>query len=222
MTTNGNRPSADRKSADRMSSRLPSSRGDGYRRVDQRGGSGLLCGPVRAGAGEFWSVRRSAWRTRIVPAAGDARESVPHRHGVAGPCQRLSSTMGKMLDRISKYMAKEAVTARRSRAADRDHDHRDYHHYVRPAAVCAYPLHRSVQTAVPRLPAPDPLLLGLSGSIKNYWWAYLLVILGLDGGAGFCSRAGRRVVVTSSSTRRSSAGCPASCTSPGPCAPWAR
>lgn len=111
----------------------------------------------------------------------------------------LSGTMGQMLDRISKYMAKEAATARKIKGA-----------LTYPAIMIAavvlitaglllFVLPRFASIYANRgaaLPLPTQLLLGLSNSIQNEWWAYLLAIFGLVTTVtlGFATQTGRRVV----------------------------
>lgn len=111
----------------------------------------------------------------------------------------MSGTMGKMLDRISKYMAKEAVTTRKIKSA-----------LTYPAIMIGAVLLITTGLllfVLPRfatiysnrgaaLPMPTQLLLGLSNSVQNYWWAYLLVVAGLitTGVLGFTTESGRRIV----------------------------
>jgi type IV pilus assembly protein PilC len=111
----------------------------------------------------------------------------------------ISGTMGRMLDRISKYMAKEAVTTRKIKSA-----------LTYPAImITAVMLITSglLLFVLPRfaaiydnrgaaLPAPTQFLLGISSSVQNYWWAYLLILGGLitTGVLGFTTEMGRRVV----------------------------
>lgn len=113
----------------------------------------------------------------------------------------MSGTMGRMLDRISKYMAKEAATTRKIKGA-----------LTYPAimigAVClittgllVFVLPRFATIYADRgaaLPAPTRLLMGLSGSVQGYWWAYLAGLAALIGVviAGFTTESGRRIVDT--------------------------
>ena len=111
----------------------------------------------------------------------------------------LSGTMGKMLDRISKYMSKEANTLRKIKGA-----------LTYPAVMISFVLLITVLLllfVLPRfatiyegrgaaLPGPTRLLLGVSGSFQTFWWLYA-------GGAiafatlvvcGFVTDTGRGVV----------------------------
>jgi type IV pilus assembly protein PilC len=110
----------------------------------------------------------------------------------------MSGTMGKMLDRISKYMAKEAVTTRKIKSA-----------LTYPAIMITAVLLITTGLllfVLPRfasiysnrgaaLPAPTQMLMGLSDSVQNYWWGYLLVLAGLiaTGIAGFTTERGIRI-----------------------------
>lgn len=110
----------------------------------------------------------------------------------------MSGTMGRMLDRISKYMAKEAVTTRKIKSA-----------LTYPAImITAVLLITSglLLFVLPRfaaiysnrgaaLPMPTQMLMGLSSSVQTYWWAYLLVIAGLIATviSGFTTESGQRI-----------------------------
>jgi len=111
----------------------------------------------------------------------------------------LSGTMGKMLDRISKYMAKEAVTARKIKSALTYPAIMISAVLVITTGLLLFVLPRFASIYANRgaaLPAPTQFLLGLSDSVQNYWWAYLLGIAGLivTGVLGLTTQAGRRVV----------------------------
>lgn len=111
----------------------------------------------------------------------------------------LSGTMGKMLDRISKYMSKEAGTLRKIKGA-----------LTYPAVMISFVLLITVLLllfVLPRfatiyagrgaaLPAPTRLLLGVSGSFQTFWWAYLGAALAIAGliVAGFTTQVGRNVI----------------------------
>lgn len=111
----------------------------------------------------------------------------------------LSGTMGKMLDRISKYMAKEAATARKIKGA------LTYPAIMIGAVVLItsglllFVLPRFASIYANRgaaLPAPTRILMGLSDSIQTTWWAYLIGVAGLIalGVCGFTTRRGRDVM----------------------------
>lgn len=113
----------------------------------------------------------------------------------------MSGTMGKMLDRISNYMAKEAVTARKIKGA------LTYPAIMIGAVVLitscllvfVLPRFASIySTRGATLPAPTRLLLGLSESVQTMWWLYILGVIGLIalGISGFTTEAGRKVVDT--------------------------
>ncbi|XAM01096.1 type II secretion system F family protein [Phycisphaeraceae bacterium D3-23] len=111
----------------------------------------------------------------------------------------LSGTMGKMLDRISKYMSKEAGTLRKIKGA-----------LTYPAVMISFVILITVLLllfVLPRfatiyagrgaaLPAPTRLLLGVSGSFQNFWWVYLGAVLALAAlvVCGFVTQTGRGVV----------------------------
>ncbi|MEM6504408.1 MAG: type II secretion system F family protein [Planctomycetota bacterium] len=110
----------------------------------------------------------------------------------------VSGTMGKMLDRISKYMAKEAVTARKIKSALTYPAIMITAVLIITSGLLLFVLPRFASIYSNRgaaLPAPTQMLLGLSASVQNYWWAYLLVIAGLitTGVLGFTTEAGRRI-----------------------------
>ena len=107
--------------------------------------------------------------------------------------------MGKMLDRISKYMAKEAVTARKIKSALTYPAIMISAVVIITSGLLLFVLPRFAAIYADRgaaLPAPTKLLLGLSNSVQTFWWAYLLVIAGLitTGVLGFTTDAGRRIV----------------------------
>ena len=113
----------------------------------------------------------------------------------------MSGTMGKMLDRISKYMAKEATTARKIKGA------LTYPAIMISAVVLIttgllmFVLPRFAAIYADRgaaLPAPTRLLMGLSDSMTTMWWAYLAGVAALAGVviAGFTTDVGRGVVDT--------------------------
>lgn len=111
----------------------------------------------------------------------------------------LSGTMGRMLDRISKYMSNEAATLRKIKGA-----------LTYPAVMLSFVVVVTVALllfVLPRfasiyagrgaaLPAPTRLLMGLSESFQTMWWAYLGGALLLAGTvvAGFVTEPGRNVV----------------------------
>ncbi|MFI4859727.1 MAG: type II secretion system F family protein [Phycisphaerales bacterium JB063] len=111
----------------------------------------------------------------------------------------LSGTMGKMLDRISKYMSKEAGTLRKIKGA-----------LTYPAVMIAFVTLVTVlllMFVLPRfatiyagrgaaLPGPTRLLLGISGSFHQYWWAYAAGACALAAlvACGFVTQTGRGVV----------------------------
>jgi type IV pilus assembly protein PilC len=110
----------------------------------------------------------------------------------------MSGTMGKMLDRISKYMAKEAVTTRKIKSALTYPAIMITAVLLITSGLLLFVLPRFASIYSNRgaaLPAPTQLLMGLSDSIQNFWWAYLLVIAGLvtTGVMGFTTEAGRRI-----------------------------
>ncbi|MEM9415541.1 MAG: type II secretion system F family protein [Planctomycetota bacterium] len=110
----------------------------------------------------------------------------------------LSGTMGTMLDRISKYMSKEANTLRKVKGA-----------LTYPAVMISFVILITIGLLVfvlPRfatiyegrgaaLPAPTRLLLGISNSVNGFWWVYVLAAAGLAAlvVAGFTTKAGRNV-----------------------------
>jgi len=110
----------------------------------------------------------------------------------------LSGTMGRMLDRISKYMAKEAVTTRKIKSA-----------LTYPAIMISavliittglllfvLPHFASIYSnRGAALPVPTRMLMGLSDSVQSMWWAYLLVLFAVIGVgvAGFTTQAGMRI-----------------------------
>lgn len=110
----------------------------------------------------------------------------------------MSGTMGKMLDRISKYMAKEAVTTRKIKSALTYPAIMITAVLIITSGLLLFVLPRFASIYSNRgaaLPAPTQLLMGLSDSIQNYWWAYLLVIAGLATAAvlGFTTEAGIKI-----------------------------
>ena len=110
----------------------------------------------------------------------------------------MSGTMGKMLDRISKYMAKEAVTTRKIKSALTYPAIMITAVLLITSGLLLFVLPRFASIYSNRgaaLPAPTQLLMGLSDSIQNFWWAYLLVIGGLitTGVLGFTTETGRRI-----------------------------
>ena len=113
----------------------------------------------------------------------------------------MSGTMGRMLDRISKYMAKEASTTRKIKGA------LTYPAIMIGAVVLittgllVFVLPRFAAIYADRgaaLPAPTRLLMGLSDSVQHQWWAYLAGVAALIGVviSGFTTDGGRRVVDT--------------------------
>ena len=111
----------------------------------------------------------------------------------------MSGTMGKMLDRISKYMAKEAVTTRKIKSALTYPAIMISAVLIITAGLLLFVLPRFASIYSNRgaaLPAPTQMLMSLSDSVQNYWWAYLLFFAGLIGTGvlGFTTEAGRRVV----------------------------
>ena len=113
----------------------------------------------------------------------------------------ISGTMGKMLERISTYMSKEQITARKIKGA-----------LTYPAIMLTMVLLITsglLLFVLPRfasiyegrgaaLPAPTQFLLGLSNSVQTMWWAYLMGLAAIVGVivSGFTTEAGRRVVDT--------------------------
>lgn len=109
----------------------------------------------------------------------------------------LSGTMGKMLDRISKYMAKEAVTARKIKGALTYPAIMITAVLVITSGLLVFVLPRFASIYSNRgaaLPAPTRMLMGLSESVQTMWWAYVIGLLGLValGVAGFTTQAGRQ------------------------------
>lgn len=113
----------------------------------------------------------------------------------------VSGTMGKMLDRISQYMAKEQITARKIKGA------LTYPAIMISAVILItsgllfFVLPRFATIYEGRgaaLPAPTQFLLSLSNSIQTMWWAYLMGIAAIVAVvvSGFVTEAGRRVVDT--------------------------
>lgn len=111
----------------------------------------------------------------------------------------LSGTMGKMLDRISTYMAKEQITARKIRGALTYPAIMISAVLIITTGLLLFVLPRFASIYATRgatLPTPTRLLLGLSESLQTAWWAYLLglaVLVALVV-AGFTTQAGRRIV----------------------------
>lgn len=110
----------------------------------------------------------------------------------------LSGTMGKMLDRISKYMAKEAVTTRKIKSALTYPAIMISAVLIITTGLLLFVLPRFAAIYADRgaaLPAPTQLLLGLSNSVQTFWWAYLLFIAGLitTGVLGFTTETGQRI-----------------------------
>ena len=111
----------------------------------------------------------------------------------------LSGTMGKMLDRISKYMSKEAVILRKIKGA-----------LTYPAVMLSVVVLITIGLLVfvlPRfasiyagrgaaLPAPTRLLMGLSESFQTMWWAYAggALLLSAAVAAGFITQPGRDII----------------------------
>ncbi|MFK7790806.1 MAG: type II secretion system F family protein [Phycisphaeraceae bacterium] len=94
----------------------------------------------------------------------------------------MSGTMGKMLDRISKYMAKEAVTTRKIKSALTYPAIMITAVMVITSGLLLFVLPRFASIYANRgaaLPAPTQLLMGLSNSVQNFWWAYILVVAGI-------------------------------------------
>lgn len=111
----------------------------------------------------------------------------------------VSGTMGKMLDRISTYMAKEQVTARKIKGALTYPAIMISAVLVITTGLLLFVLPRFATIYEGRgaaLPAPTQLLLGLSNSVQTMWWAYLLGVGAVVGTVfwGFTSEAGRRIV----------------------------
>lgn len=111
----------------------------------------------------------------------------------------MSGTMGKMLDRISKYMAKEAVTARKIKSALTYPAIMITAVLIITSGLLLFVLPRFASIYANRgaaLPAPTRFLMGLSNSVQNFWWAYLLVIAGIIATCvmGFTTERGRVVV----------------------------
>ncbi|MGB0767334.1 MAG: type II secretion system F family protein [Phycisphaeraceae bacterium] len=110
----------------------------------------------------------------------------------------LSGTMGKMLDRISKYMAKEAVTTRKIKSALTYPAIMISAVLVITSGLLLFVLPRFASIYSNRgaaLPTPTRMLMGLSDSVQHQWWAYLIVIFGLVAltVAGFTTEAGIRI-----------------------------
>ncbi len=111
----------------------------------------------------------------------------------------LSGTMGRMLERISKYMAKEAATARKIKGALTYPAIMLGAVLVITSGLLLFVLPRFAKIYADRgasLPAPTKLLLGLSESLQTMWWAYLAGVIAIIGTivAGFTTDAGRRIV----------------------------
>ncbi|MGB1125979.1 MAG: type II secretion system F family protein [Phycisphaeraceae bacterium] len=111
----------------------------------------------------------------------------------------LSGTMGRMLDRISKYMAKEAVTSRKIKSALTYPAIMITAVFIITSGLLLFVLPRFASIYSNRgaaLPAPTQFLLGLSDSVQNYWWAYLMGIAAMIFTVvlGFTTETGRRVV----------------------------
>lgn len=111
----------------------------------------------------------------------------------------MSGTMGKMLDRISKYMAKEAVTARKIKSALTYPAIMISAVIIITSGLLLFVLPRFASIYANRgaaLPAPTQFLMGLSNSVQNFWWAYLLVVAGIIATCvmGFTTERGRVVV----------------------------
>ena len=111
----------------------------------------------------------------------------------------LSGTMGRMLDRISKYMAKEAVTSRKIKSALTYPAIMITAVLIITSGLLLFVLPRFASIYSNRgaaLPAPTQFLLGLSDSVQNYWWAYLMGIAAMIFTVvlGFTTETGRRVV----------------------------
>ena len=113
----------------------------------------------------------------------------------------LSGTMGKMLDRISQYMAKEQITARKIKGA------LTYPAIMISAVVLItsglllFVLPRFASIYAGRgasLPAPTQFLLSLSESVQTMWWAYLMGIAAIIAIviAGFVTERGREIIDT--------------------------
>lgn len=110
----------------------------------------------------------------------------------------LSGTMGRMLDRISKYMAKEAVTTRKIKNALTYPAIMISAVFIITSGLLLFVLPRFAAIYSNRgaaLPVPTRMLMGLSESVQTIWWAYLLVFAGLIalGIAGFTTEAGRQI-----------------------------
>ncbi|MEM9347832.1 MAG: type II secretion system F family protein [Planctomycetota bacterium] len=110
----------------------------------------------------------------------------------------VSGTMGKMLDRISKYMAKEAVTARKIKSALTYPAIMITAVLIITSGLLLFVLPRFASIYSNRgaaLPAPTQMLLGLSSSVQNYWWMYLLAIAGIVTTVtlGFTTESGQRI-----------------------------
>lgn len=107
--------------------------------------------------------------------------------------------MGRMLDRISKYMAKEAVTSRKIKSALTYPAIMITAVMIITSGLLLFVLPRFASIYSNRgaaLPAPTQFLLGLSDSVQNYWWAYLMGIAAMIFTVvlGFTTETGRRVV----------------------------
>lgn len=110
----------------------------------------------------------------------------------------MSGTMGKMLDRISKYMAKEAITAKKIKSALTYPAIMLSAVFIITTGLLVFVLPRFASIYADRgagLPAPTRVLMGLSDSVQSMWWAYLMGIAALIGVgiAGFTTEAGRRI-----------------------------
>jgi len=113
----------------------------------------------------------------------------------------MSGTMGKMLDRISKYMAKEAVTMRKIKGALTYPAIMISMVVVITTGLLLFVLPRFASIYADRgaaLPVPTRILLGLSNSVQTMWWAYLAGVCAIIalGVCGFTTDAGRRVTDT--------------------------
>lgn len=113
----------------------------------------------------------------------------------------LSGTMGKMLDRISKYMAKEAVTARKIKGALTYPAIMIIAVVLITTGLLLFVLPRFAAIYADRgagLPGPTKLLMGLSESVQSLWYLWLLGLAASVGVviAGFVTEVGRDIVDT--------------------------